>query len=145
MTGDATWLPSGVVTLTTDFGLSDPYVGVMKGVLLAQGSAFGGYVLFMRDGRLHYVHNFCALEEFRVTSNVDVPAGRRTLTFRFEKTGEHRGHGTLLLDGAPHLLLADTVWAMLSSATTSEVAAHLEWSALATGGVTHDEEVGVVR
>jgi len=33
-----TWLPSGVVTLTTDFGLTDPYVGVMKGVLLAQGS-----------------------------------------------------------------------------------------------------------
>lgn len=32
------WLPSGVVTLTTDFGLTDPYVGVMKGVLLSQGS-----------------------------------------------------------------------------------------------------------
>lgn len=26
--------PSGVITLTTDFGLSDPYVGVMKGVIL---------------------------------------------------------------------------------------------------------------
>lgn len=28
------WTPSGIVTLTTDFGLTDPYVGVMKGVLL---------------------------------------------------------------------------------------------------------------
>ena len=28
-----TWTPSGVVTLLTDFGLRDPYVGVMKGVL----------------------------------------------------------------------------------------------------------------
>ncbi len=27
--------PSGVVTLLTDFGLSDPYVGVMKGVMLS--------------------------------------------------------------------------------------------------------------
>lgn len=27
------WSPSGIVTLTTDFGLSDPYVGIMKGVL----------------------------------------------------------------------------------------------------------------
>jgi S-adenosylmethionine hydrolase len=29
------WKPSGVVTLTTDFGLRDPYVGMMKGVILS--------------------------------------------------------------------------------------------------------------
>ena len=29
------WRPSGVVTLLTDFGLEDPYVGMMKGVLLS--------------------------------------------------------------------------------------------------------------
>jgi hypothetical protein len=29
------WKPSGIVTLTTDFGLEDPYVGMMKGVLLS--------------------------------------------------------------------------------------------------------------
>jgi S-adenosylmethionine hydrolase len=28
------WLVPAVITLTTDFGLSDPYVGVMKGVIL---------------------------------------------------------------------------------------------------------------
>ena len=28
------FLPSGVVTLTTDFGLKDPFVGVMKGRVL---------------------------------------------------------------------------------------------------------------
>lgn len=28
--------PSGVITLLTDFGLSDPYVGVMKGVILGR-------------------------------------------------------------------------------------------------------------
>ncbi len=30
---------SGLITLTTDFGLSDPYVGVMKGVVLARHPA----------------------------------------------------------------------------------------------------------
>jgi len=30
------WRPSGVVTFTTDFGIVDPYVGIMKGVLLAR-------------------------------------------------------------------------------------------------------------
>ncbi|MCP3914756.1 MAG: SAM-dependent chlorinase/fluorinase [bacterium] len=33
------WQPSGVVTLTTDFGTTDPYVGVMKGVLHTDFSA----------------------------------------------------------------------------------------------------------
>ena len=32
---DPVFKPSGVVTLLTDFGLSDPYVGVMKGVMLS--------------------------------------------------------------------------------------------------------------
>ncbi len=32
----AVFQPSGVVTLTTDFGLEDPFVGVMKGVLTAR-------------------------------------------------------------------------------------------------------------
>jgi S-adenosylmethionine hydrolase len=32
----AEWQPSGIVTLTTDFGLADPYVGTMKGVILSR-------------------------------------------------------------------------------------------------------------
>ena len=75
--------------------------GGAEGVLLAQGSGFGGYVLFVRDGSLHYVHNFCGLEEHRVSSAVEVPAGAHTLAFRFKKTGEHQGTGTLLIDGKP--------------------------------------------
>jgi S-adenosylmethionine hydrolase len=31
------WNPSGIVSLTTDFGLVDPYVGMMKAVILARG------------------------------------------------------------------------------------------------------------
>ncbi len=30
------WTPSGIVTLLTDFGTLDPYVGIMKGVLLSR-------------------------------------------------------------------------------------------------------------
>src|SRR5688572_31639293 len=35
-TGEVGWQPSGIVTLTTDFGLSDPYVGIVHGVILAR-------------------------------------------------------------------------------------------------------------
>jgi arylsulfatase len=70
-----------------------------EGMLLAQGSGLGGYALFVRDGRLHYVHNFCRIEEHRVSSSARIAPGAHTLAFRFEKTGEHRGTGTLLIDG----------------------------------------------
>ncbi|MEX2159404.1 MAG: arylsulfatase [Dehalococcoidia bacterium] len=69
-----------------------------EGVLLANGSGLGGYVLFVKDGRLHYVHNFCAFAEHRVVSDIDVPAGEHTLSFRFVKEGEHKGTGTLYID-----------------------------------------------
>ncbi len=72
-----------------------------EGILLAHGSGLGGYALFVKEGRLHYVHNFCALQEHRIVSNGAVAAGEHTLSFRFTKTGEHKGTGTLLIDGAP--------------------------------------------
>ncbi|MEX1009457.1 MAG: arylsulfatase, partial [Acidimicrobiia bacterium] len=71
----------------------------VEGMLLAQGSIFGGYAFFVRDRRLHYVHNFAGLEEYRVTSDVELTPGHHTLAFRFDKSGEHRGTGTLLVDG----------------------------------------------
>ena len=33
-----------------------------EGVLLCQGGVPGGYSLFVKDGRLHYVHNYVARE-----------------------------------------------------------------------------------
>jgi arylsulfatase len=84
-------------TITAE--VSIPAAGA-EGVLLAQGSSFGGYALFVQGGRLHYVHNYVGALEHRVSSDVDVPAGERTLAFRFAKTGEHAGTGTLLIDGS---------------------------------------------
>jgi arylsulfatase len=73
--------------------------GGAEGILLAQGSILGGYVLFVRHGLLHYAHNFAGLEQHRITATVELTPGPHTLTFRFDKTGEHQGRGTLLLDG----------------------------------------------
>jgi arylsulfatase A-like enzyme len=71
-----------------------------EGVLLAQGSGLSGYSLFVRERRLHYVHNFCRLEEHRVSSAVELTPGAHALAFRFAKTGEHQGTAMLLIDGA---------------------------------------------
>ncbi len=62
--------------------------GGAEGVLFAQGTAAGGFSLYIKDGRLHYVHNYVARERFSVSSPEAVPAGRHELRFEFEPTGQ---------------------------------------------------------
>ncbi|MBI5545341.1 MAG: arylsulfatase, partial [Deltaproteobacteria bacterium] len=67
-----------------------------QGVLLSQGGIAGGFSLFLKDRRLHYVHNYVGALELHVESEVDVPEGERELRFEFEPTGEPdiaRGRG----------------------------------------------------
>jgi arylsulfatase len=60
--------------------------GGSQGVLLAQGGVAGGYVLYMKDSKLHYIHNYLGLEEYKVSSNIAVPEGKVTLRYEFEPT-----------------------------------------------------------
>jgi arylsulfatase A-like enzyme len=73
--------------------------GGAEGVLLAMGSVLGGFTFFVQDGELRYVHNLCGYEQHRITAPISLAPGEHTLTFRFTKTAEHAGTGTLLVDG----------------------------------------------
>lgn len=70
-----------------------------QGVLLAHGSWFAGYALFVQDDRLVYVHNFLGLQEYRVTATATVPRGDCVLALHFHRTGEHQGRAELRIDG----------------------------------------------
>jgi arylsulfatase len=59
-----------------------------EGVLICQGTAVGGWTLYLQDGRLHYAHNWVRREIFRVASREAVAAGQRELRFEFEPTGQ---------------------------------------------------------
>ena len=74
--------------------------GEVAGVLLAQGSLLGGWALFLSDGRFCYVHNLAGFEQHRVEAPVSLGRGRHRLGFAFQRSGDHRGIGTLLVDGA---------------------------------------------
>ena len=58
-----------------------------EGVLACHGSNVGGYVLFVQDGGLHYVHNYVGAEELRVSADHPIPPGKRSLRYEFEPTG----------------------------------------------------------
>lgn len=59
-----------------------------EGVLICHGGNVGGYTLFMKDNKLHYVHNYVGAEEFHLVSSIDVPTGKVELRYEFQPTGE---------------------------------------------------------
>jgi hypothetical protein len=81
--------------------------GGAEGVLLAHGGVAGGYTLYVKDGKLHYIHNYLGLHVYKVTSTQDVPKGRILLRYEFEPTGQPDiangkgapGRGQLYFDG----------------------------------------------
>jgi arylsulfatase len=78
-----------------------------EGVLLAQGTAAGGFTLYLKDRRLHYTHNWVGRELMEVVSDADVPPGKHELRYEFEPQGPPdptKGHGApgrfqLYIDG----------------------------------------------
>jgi arylsulfatase A-like enzyme len=71
-------------SITADVVLPE---GGAEGVLLCQGTAAGGYSLFVQDGRLHYVHNYVGRSLHKVSTPDPLPPGLHQLRFEFEPTG----------------------------------------------------------
>ena len=70
------------ITADVDFKQSD------EGVLLSHGGNDGGYSLYIKDGLLHYAHNFVTTTIYHVQSLEAVPEGRHQLRYEFEVTGK---------------------------------------------------------
>jgi hypothetical protein len=71
-----------------------------QGVILAQGSRFGGHALFIKERKLHYVNNFLGLKPEQHIESEPLEPGSYVLGVEFikEKMGEHReSHGTAKL------------------------------------------------
>jgi len=71
-----------------------------EGVLFKHGGAHGGHVLFVQDGRLHYIYNFLGEEEQGLSSPGAVPVGKHTFGVAFTRTGTVEGSHTPLGDAA---------------------------------------------
>jgi arylsulfatase len=77
--------------------------GGAQGVIAAEGTRFGGWVLYVKDRRLCYAYNFLAVETWSLVGTELVPSGKCTLAYEFEKTGPERfgagGIGRLFVNG----------------------------------------------
>jgi arylsulfatase A-like enzyme len=73
-----------------------------NGVLVAQGGRFGGWSLYVKDGKPTFHYNFLGLKRFTVTSDKALPPGDATILFDFAYDGGGPGKGglgALFVDG----------------------------------------------
>ena len=81
--------------------------GGAEGALFTMGGNDGGFVFYIKDGKLTYGYNYVAEQRFRIQSDRAVPAGDHVLSFEFVPTGPADvAHGkgtpatvTLFVDG----------------------------------------------
>jgi arylsulfatase A-like enzyme len=76
--------------------------GGAQGAILSQGGRFGGWSLYMKDGRPIYVYNFLGLEQYTVAAPQALAPGPATVTLDFAYDGGGVGKGgkaTLYVNG----------------------------------------------
>ena len=86
-------------TITAEVEIPD---GGADGVILAQGGRFAGWSLYMKDGKVSYVHNWVGLERYTVTTPEAVAAGKATIRYEFAYEGDAPGSGgtgTIFVNG----------------------------------------------
>jgi len=66
-----------------------------EGVLLAQGGRFGGWSLYVKDGKPVYTYNWLGLKRYSVTSKQKLAPGKATVRFDFVYDGGGAGKGGL--------------------------------------------------
>ena len=77
--------------------------GGAEGVIVAQGGAFGGWSLYLKDGRPAYCYNLFGLQRFKVHGETAVAPGEHQVRMEFAYDGGGLGKGgtaTLYVDGA---------------------------------------------
>ena len=73
-----------------------------SGVIVAQGGAFGGWSLYLHEGRPAYCYNTFGVQRFKVYGADPLPAGEHQVRMEFAYDGGGLGKGgdvTLFLDG----------------------------------------------
>jgi arylsulfatase len=76
--------------------------GGANGVLIAQAGRFGGWSLYVKDGKPMYAYNYLGLVTYKVAGTKALPEGKATVRFEFAYDGGGLGKGgtgTILING----------------------------------------------
>lgn len=77
-------------TVTAEVELTDDKT---NGVIIAQAGYFGGWVVYMKDGKARHEYNFFALERTNIGGDTALPAGKHTIHYEFIPDAKKPGTG----------------------------------------------------
>jgi hypothetical protein len=78
--------------------------GPTNGVIIAQGGRFGGWALYVKNGRAAFVYNVLGIQEFIVEATEEIPSGSHQVRAEFAYDGGGLAKGgevTIFYDGNP--------------------------------------------
>jgi arylsulfatase len=73
-----------------------------EGVIIAQGGAFAGWSLYVKDGKPVYCYNLLGIQRFKIEGDSPIPSGAHQVRMEFAYDGGGLAKGgvaTLYLDG----------------------------------------------
>jgi arylsulfatase len=103
-------------------------VGNDRGIILSQGGKFGGWALYMDNGKPAYTYNWFGLDSYTVTSSKAIPKGSAEVKLDFAyEGGEDLGKGgvaTIYVNGekVAEGRIEKTIPAVFSADETADVA-----------------------
>jgi arylsulfatase len=77
-------------TITADLEIPK---GAVNGVILAQAGRFGGWSLYVKDGKPTYTYNWLGLKQYTVAAKQALPLGKVTVRYEFVYDGGGIGKG----------------------------------------------------
>jgi arylsulfatase len=77
-------------TVTAQVELKDDKTG---GVIIAQAGYFGGWTLYMKDGKPHHEYNWFALERTNIAGDAALSPGKHTINYEFIPDAAKPGAG----------------------------------------------------
>jgi arylsulfatase len=86
-------------TITAPVELSDANT---KGVIIAQAGAFGGWAIYMKDGKVHHEYNYFGLERTNIAGETALSPGKHEIKYEFIVDAPKPGSGgkcALYVDG----------------------------------------------
>lgn len=87
------------LSITADVEIPE---GGANGVILVQGGRFGGWSLYLKEGKPTYCYNFVGLQEFKVSASEALASGKATIRMNFDYDGggvAKGGTATILVNG----------------------------------------------
>jgi len=64
-----------------------------SGVIIAQAGAFGGWTLYMKDGRIHHEYNYFGVDHTNIGSSAPIGAGKHVIRYEFIADAAKPGTG----------------------------------------------------